>query len=202
MRTSDRTYSIKPPELLRPRAVTGDFAFEQHLEGTGLKLCFDFWKSRRLEGALPLKSSIDPVEMPRSILPNLFLHEWEGPGKFRCRLAGTEICRVTRRNPTGLYLHEQVSPEASESRLDLFKEVIDRATPAVYGGRISTDPRNGIQFKRLLLPVSRDGSRADFIFGMLIFPYFDPSLELAVNPDLDFVEWSTVGGLPGQQSPV
>jgi hypothetical protein len=196
MTTPDHISSIMSAELSRSRA--DDSAFRQHIRGTNLALCFDFWNSRRLMGALPLKLSIDPVEMPLSILPNLFLHEWEGPGKFRCRLAGTEICRVTGRDPTGLYLQEQVSPEARGSRIHLFTEVLDRAAPAVYGGRISDDPRNRMQFKRLLLPVSRDGSTADFIFGMLIFPKFDPALKLAMHPDLDFIEWSTVADLAGK----
>jgi hypothetical protein len=188
--TTDETPAARSL-LSKHRAVDGDFSFAEHLAGTGLKLCFDFWRAQRRGAAVPRKSSIDPVEMPIVILPNLFIYEQTSPGTFRCRLAGTEICRATGRNPTGLYLHEQVAPAARESRTRLFTNVIERGKPVVYGGRMVDSPHTWLQFKRLLLPVARDGSRADTIFGMLVFPTIELSVSLAMNPTLDFVAWAT-----------
>ena len=147
--------------------------FLDALRGTPLEACLNFWRGRRQAGETPRKSAMDPVEMPRRILPNLFIYQRMEDGRFRCRLAGTEICRVFRHNPTGLYLDALVVPGAVASRQRLFTSVLERELPVVYSGRLMHSPESFVRFRRLLLPVSATGDRADHIFGMVVFYDFE-----------------------------
>jgi len=164
------------------------------LRGTPLEECLNFWRRRRQAREVPRKSAIDPVEMPRHILPNLFIYQQMGDGRFRCRLAGTEICRVNRLNPTGHYLDSLIAPVVMQSRLGLFLRVLEDGTPVVYGGRMLYSERRSVRFRRLLLPISAAGDRADHIFGMVIYSDFEPVAEndrLPQDGPPDLVAWAT-----------
>lgn len=170
------------------------------LRGTPLEACLNFWRGRRQAGQTPRKSAMDPVEMPRRILPNLFIYQQMEDGRFRCRLAGTELCRVFRHNPTGLYLDGLVVPGAVASRQRLFTQVLERELPVVYGGRLVHTPESFVRFRRLLLPVSATGARADHVFGMVVFYDFErvghqPSRPHDGMPDLE--AWATPEDLEG-----
>ena len=142
------------------------------LSGTPLEDCFAFWLSRRSGRSVPLKSAIDPVEMPRHIIPHLFIYERTPDGRLRCRLGGTAVCTAFQYDPTGRYLDEMVPPEAHDSRIPLFQNVIDRALPLAFSGNMVVPGRTWIKFRRLMMPISIRGDAADGIFGMVIFPGF------------------------------
>jgi len=176
-----------------PRRVSAaEPSFSARLAGTGLRDCFDFWRDRRMGRRPPLKRAIDPVDMPARILPNLFLYEAIGD-RFHCRLAGTEIGAAFHRDPTGHYLDELVVPAAVSSRTRLFRGVLERERPVVYGGHLAEGPKKWMQFIRLLLPVSKTGERADIVFGMIVFPYIDPRKmgNPPERPMHDFEAWAT-----------
>jgi hypothetical protein len=168
------------------------------LRGTSLEDCFTYWRERRQANDVPRKGAIDPVDMPRSILPNLFIYQQMADGRFRCRLAGTEICRVFRHNPTGLYLDELIVPSAVSSRQRLFSRVLEQRLPVVYGGRLVHSEQSWVRFRRLLLPVSSTGERADHVFGMVVFSDFERISGIGgpltdVLPDLE--AWATAAEL-------
>jgi hypothetical protein len=148
---------------------TTNTRFLDVVRGTPLEACFDFWRGRPRVDGVPLKAAIDPIDMPRRILPNLFLYRQEADGRFRCRLAGTEICRVFGHNPTGLYLDNLVVPSAVTNRQHLFTRVVERRLPVVYGGLLVHSEDSLVRFLRLLLPVAAAAERADHVFGMVIF---------------------------------
>lgn len=166
-------------------------SFLDHLSGTGLQACFEFWRGCRQGEHPPLKARIDPVAMPRQILPNLFLYELVGH-RFRCRLAGTAIVAAFDDDPTGRYLDDMVSADAVDGRTRLFTGVIERAVPVVYGGQLARTGRSVLSFKRLLLPVSTTGASVDIVFGMVIFPWFEPRTASGRPKDLPhaFEAWA------------
>lgn len=183
--------NLEPVDMLR---------FLDALRGTQLEACLNFWLTRRQAGQTPLKSAMDPVEMPRRILPNLFIYQQMEDGRFRCRLAGTELCRVFRHNPTGLYLDGLIVPGAVASRQRLFTQVLERGLPVAYGGRLMHSEQSFVRFRRLLLPVSGTGERADHVFGMVVFYDFErvahyPSRPYDGMPD--FEAWATAEDLQG-----
>ena len=168
------------------------------LRGTSLEDCFAFWHQRRQANDVPRKAAIDPVDMPRYILPNLFIYQQMADGRFRCRLAGTEICRVFRHNPTGLYLDDLIVPSAVSSRQRLFSRVLEQRMPVVYGGRLVHSEQSWVRFRRLLLPVSSTGERADHVFGMVVFSDFERISGIGGPPTdglPDLEAWATAAEL-------
>jgi hypothetical protein len=157
--------------------------FASLTKDTLLAECWAFWRSCRHGRPVPLKAYLDPVEMPRRILPHLFLYERTSNGRFRCRLAGTGVCEMFHDEPTGKYLDDLIPPPAQESRLRLFRAVLDQARPIAFEGRLGEPGREWIPFVRLLLPISSDGVATDIVFGMVIFrnPSRFPKL---VSPEL------------------
>jgi hypothetical protein len=151
-----------------PQGAASRSLFMQWLRNTPLAECWAFWLSRRRGRDLPFKNSIDPVEMPRAILPSLFLYERTAEGRFRCRLAGTRLVTLFQHDFTGRYLDEQLPPVAAADRVRLFSAVLDEARPVVYGGQLAAVNREWMPFRRLLLPVSSDGTARDTVFGMLL----------------------------------
>jgi hypothetical protein len=144
--------------------------FQHWLGGTPLMDCWAFWRSRRRENAIPVRRDIDPIDMPRRILPNLFMYERDADARFRCRLFGSELCAKFAEDATGRYLDELLPADARTRRLEIFSQVLDQQRPALYIGRLVATRREWLSFRRLLLPVSSDGAGADLLFGMVIFP--------------------------------
>jgi len=164
----------EPSERSAVGTLATEVRFLDCLGTLGLLECFDFWRGCHEGDRAPLKARIDPVQMPVKILPNLFMYEVI-EGRYRCRLAGTEIATVFNDDPTGRYLDELVSPGAVAGRTRLYNGVVRSGLPVVYGGKLA--PASGspswISFRRLLLPVSTTGARIDIVFGMVIFPQLD-----------------------------
>lgn len=66
---------------------------------------YDYWTRLRGDRPAPSRSDIDPVDIPRDLLPNLMLLEAEhDPLDFRFRLSGTQADTLVNRNLTGARL--------------------------------------------------------------------------------------------------
>jgi hypothetical protein len=163
------------------------------IKDTLLAECWAFWRSCRDGRAVPLKACLDPVAMPRRILPHLFLYERTSDGRFRCRLAGTGVCEMFHNDPTGKYLDDMIPPLAQERRIQLYRAVLDRERPVVFEGHIAEPGREWIPFLRLLLPISSDGVATDTVFGMVILrnPNRFPELPSSVQGHLGPVAFAT-----------
>jgi len=72
-----------------------------------LNAVWEFCAARRGTRALPARRDIDPVEMPRFVLPNLVLFDvFDQGARFRWRLAGTEVVNRFGRDATGRFGEE------------------------------------------------------------------------------------------------
>lgn len=128
-----------------------------------LETCYRQW----LETASPdrLPARLDPVELPRQVLPLVLLLDLErAPLALRIRLAGTAICErhgreLRGRTPADIF-------EAGDARL-----LTDVALSAAATRRPSLARRSYVMlderqwnYTRLLLPLSRGGGAADSFF--------------------------------------
>jgi len=157
--------------------------FAKLVDDSPLRECWKFWLSRRDGQNVPLKRSIDPVEMPIRILPHLFLYERTPENRFLCRLAGTGVCAMFDSDPTGRHLDELIPTWGRASRISLFEETLNRQRPVVYEGHIAEPGREWVPFLRLLLPISSNGTAVDMVFGMVVPRSTDAFLRPA-SPEL------------------
>lgn len=124
------------------------------------------WEARRGARAMPSRADLDPVELPRQLLPNLFLVDVEEePRRFRYRLVGTELTAVMKRELKGLYIDEMPFL-FRKFALPAYAEVMERAAPT-YREINAIEALWRIRYKRLLLPLSDDGRRINMILGAI-----------------------------------
>jgi hypothetical protein len=114
----------------------------------------DYWQGKRANGSLPLRSQIDPIEMPR-LLPYLMLIEVIA-GRLRYRLVGTQVAAGAGYDFTGRHLDE-LQFANRDFYLGCYGAMLRTHTPTFgMDNWVYPDGRNGIaEFG--MLPLSRDG---------------------------------------------
>jgi len=131
-----------------------------------LAALLSYWERRRGERAMPSRADMDPVELPRRLLPNLFLVDVEAaPRRYRYRLVGTELTAVMRRELKGQYIDEMPFL-FRKFALPAYAEVMERRCP-VYREVNAIEALWRIRYRRLLLPLSSDGEEIDMILGAI-----------------------------------
>jgi hypothetical protein len=147
-----------------------------------LRQAHDYWQSKRVGDALPLRSAIEPTEIPL-LLPHLFLIEVlqrAAPMRFRIRLIGTAFRRFFRIDLTGLEVSEDaVGPDGARFCAD-WREVLERRAPRWARIRqqateapVGQAGITAIRFSGLVLPLSRDGTEADMLLGATVYDPVD-----------------------------
>lgn len=126
--------------------------------------CYCHWQDSRAGDGLPAR--LDPVELPRPVLPGVLLLEVERrPFRLRVRLAGTTIC-----DKYGGELRGRTTDEFLESEdAHLLRE---SAEAVIQGRRPSLARRSAVavgeclwSYTRLILPLSRGaGGDVDGLF--------------------------------------
>lgn len=123
-----------------------------------LDAAFEYWLSKKCGPEIPLRSAIDPVEIPR-LLPHLMLLDvLREPLDFRYRLIGEGIqANITPgfRGKT----HRQLDGKGPGSLVwEGLRKVVETGIPR-YGRAPYVGPESAVkQFLDLLLPLSEDGA--------------------------------------------
>jgi hypothetical protein len=113
-----------------------------------------YWSARRSGQFLPQRSDIDPLDMPRRLLPHLVLAESAGDGVIRFRLVGTELVQRTGRDATGKTSADVMQGAYRAYIEGLYATVLAKAQP-FYAETTRQWPEEGSsRVRRLLLPVS------------------------------------------------
>lgn len=121
-----------------------------------------YWITARGEKLMPSRSDIDPVVMPRQLLPNVVLVDvLDTPLRFRYRVMGTAIADMLGADWTGKFVDEvpNMSPKMAEQFVKTAKagepsvniDEYTRYDPSLMQSEIT-------RHEQLLLPLS-DGNR-------------------------------------------
>lgn len=128
---------------------------------------FEYWCRQAPAGCLPGRQHLDPIDMPRDLLPRLVLFDVEraieGP-LFRVRLAGTKVVELLGCEPRGLHLHQLGLAEAG-SLASTLKAVVTLGAPVVYSAPLALPNKRHVWARRLGLPLARDGATVDMVLG-------------------------------------
>lgn len=130
----------------------------------------DYWLTKRRPDRLPGRDDIDPVEMPRELLPNIALIavERRGLDEMRCRfrLVGTNIVRNFGRDVTGCLFEEVfLSPDKLKAERAQIARVVQTRESAVVRDRLNIPGRQFITVTRTLLPLAANGHDVDMILS-------------------------------------
>jgi hypothetical protein len=131
----------------------------------------DYWRGKRVGGALPSRDAIDPTEIIAH-LPWMFMADVvDGGADYRYRLIGTSIVSANYRDVTGRSFRELYSDptklEAARIGFDLARST---CAPAYTSGRAFWRPGwTYDHFESAFLPLSSDGKTVNIILGEIAY---------------------------------
>lgn len=121
-----------------------------------------YWRSKATD-RLPVRADIDPVEMPRSIIPHVMLVDLVGPGRRpRYRLIGSAVADRTGLMPVGRFADEALTHAPYRDYIgSLYADALDHAGPLFARCSHSVPDRPSWIAERLLMPLGgADGAPA------------------------------------------
>lgn len=141
-----------------------DLAAPEHMAA------YAFWSARKPGvGLVPSRQDIDPLEMPRSLLPwiNLIeVHRDGGALRYRHRLVGTGIVDMRNRDGTGRWF-EDLYDEARLLRVHLvLDQVVRDCQPRILQDDLGNTGRSHRTLKSLVLPLAADGVTVDMLMAV------------------------------------
>jgi hypothetical protein len=122
-------------------------------------------------GILPGRQHFDPVVLPVSVLPFLWLADIERtPLRFRYRLLGTEQVRVFGRDYTGHWIDEAHPDFVGSAAYDQFVAAAERGEVGYRcGNPLIIPPKDYRSMERLILPLARDGRAVDMLLAISVY---------------------------------
>jgi hypothetical protein len=122
-------------------------------------------------GILPGRQHFDPVALPVSLLPLLWLADIErAPLRFRYRLLGTEHVRVFGRDYTGQWIDEAHPDFVGSAAYSQFIAAAERGEVGYRcGNTLILLPKDYRSMERLILPLARDGREVDMLLAISVY---------------------------------
>lgn len=140
-----------------------------------LKLLQDYWESKRRGDLLPGRASLLPEEI-HHMLPNIIIYDVlrpeqpagidaARPYRYRIRLMGTQVVRLSGEDNTGRYLEETVVPSNFDNVYQRLTRVVEQRKPQTGESRLHKPSRDFMRFCYVDLPLASDGIVVDMILG-------------------------------------
>jgi hypothetical protein len=130
-----------------------------------------YWLGKCKNGLLPARTDIDPLELPRDLLPGIALLEVEPQPdtsrRYRIRLFGSALTAMTGADVTGRYYDEAVSPAGYTVLRPLLDQVVSEARPMFFAAASAAPGRGFLHFGRFGLPMAADGRNVDMILALV-----------------------------------
>lgn len=127
----------------------------------------------RLRGArsMPAPADIDPLDMPRHLLPHLLLLDIEHrPAlRFRWRLIGTHITKLVQRDRTGRYWDEIYDDQTREMLATGPLWVIEHRRPVRLLGSAYYAGKHHVRSESVDMPLSTDGETVDRLLTVTVY---------------------------------
>lgn len=156
--------------------------FRSNLVGQYIRDFFDYWDRLRGSRSMPMRSEVDPLDVPRPILPSLYILIRDDDGGFRFRLVGTRLAEIFGRDITGKRIEEVLRDEVLSNALRSYDMIIRMKKPSHSRARyFPASGENPFLYQRLTLPLGTD-AQTTHLLGALFLQ----------REDLPFVTYSDV----------
>lgn len=142
---------------------------EVDLSGDLFVAAHDHWAGLRGPGrAMPRRDELDPLEMPRRLLPYSELVEvLRDPLDFRYRVIGTQIDRICQRCYTGLTIRQIPLQRPPSGMFDFFALAYERKSPLCVRLPYVGPDRFVEGIRSLLLPLGEDGCEVSMFWSIV-----------------------------------
>jgi len=141
-----------------------------------LMLFLAYWRGHcQADGRPPLRSAIDPLDMPVEILPGMGLIEAvtgaDGRQRYRYRLLGTDHYAANGREHTGMFFDELHPAEELALVEPLYAQLLAGREPH-YWRRPSADPsRRHTGYSRILAPLLNEAGEGTYLLGYWLWEH-------------------------------
>lgn len=147
-----------------------------------LNRIFEYWESLRLQGGLPRYGDLDPGAIVK-LLPKVNLVDviWDGDRRrYRHRLVGTGVVEFFRVEPTGQWFDQIYTAEHLEQQLPAYERAACEGQPTINTVHVPLQTNilekgPDLNYWRLILPLTRDGTRVDMLLLLFEPVSTDPS---------------------------
>lgn len=118
------------------------------------RVALQFWIDAKGECILPSASMIDPLKLPRKLLPSLVVTSVEpGSKRIKFRLVGTAHVNATGVDLTGKFCEDVEGAEGTTQRI---YAAIKSKAPYFYGGPLTWMSREFKSYMTLVMPFGND----------------------------------------------
>jgi hypothetical protein len=130
---------------------------------------YHYWLAKCGNRTMPTRVDIDPVEMPRQLLPGICILEVvSDERRYVYRLVGTGDVEVRGNDPTGKSVQEGFFGPSAEDTLGWYDKVVETRAPLLDPTPFTAPNGKWITDETLFLPLSDDGVTVNKI---LVFSY-------------------------------
>ena len=130
---------------------------------------YNYWLAKSGNRTMPARADIDPVEMPKQLLPGICIVDVVADERrYVYRLVGTGDVEVRGLDPTGKSVLEGFFGPSAEDALSCYDKVVKTRAPFLDPIPFTTPSGKWINDETLFLPLSDDGETVNKI---LVFSY-------------------------------
>ena len=135
-----------------------------------LERIYRYWLAiHPADGGLPGRQHVDPAAI-HDLLPNVYIVDVSrNPMRFKYRLVGTEYVTHMGRDLTGRYLDE--AHTGFQEIVRSYCRTVEERRPDYRNGSapFQASQRDYKRIERLMVPLARNGSDVDMIFGVIVY---------------------------------
>jgi len=135
-----------------------------------LALFLAYWRGLRIAaGRLPRRRDIDPLAMPRDLLPGIGLFDMlpqpDGGWRIRYRLLGTAHALAVQRDLTGRYFDDIHPPDEVALLVAEYSGILDSGEPGYVRRATPMPDHEHAVFSRILAPLLDDADQPRHLIG-------------------------------------
>ena len=147
-----------------------------NFQSTVVKDCYSYWRGKVVDGRLPGRSDIDPVDIPRLMPHAVILDIRRQPEMdFRYRLVGTYVAENLFKDHTGSWFSEIEHQKAPSTIWQNCCRVVESGRPSLPGTPYIGPNQSFKEVEDVILPLAEDGETVD---SLLVFVHYMRRSEL------------------------
>ena len=141
------------------------------MKAPAIVAAFDAWNTARGAREMQSRRDLDPLTMPRPLLPHILLVDVEHVPRlrFRWRLIGTHITQRLGRDSTRLYWDELYDPAVYKAMCSTVNWVLKERKPVRFLGFAPLDEKTHLSSENIDMPLSTNGSEIDMIMVASVY---------------------------------
>ncbi|MEM7651892.1 MAG: PAS domain-containing protein [Pseudomonadota bacterium] len=143
------------------RAIVESFQIPDHR----ILAFYEYWDSKISDNRPPLRSNIDPIEIPQFLTGIVLYEVMEGGDRFRFKLWGTLLTQIYGYDCTGKFADEVFEDSRSADIHRVLRGVAETQQPHYWEIDTPVENRTFMKYRRIALPLWTNADRVELLIG-------------------------------------